>query len=361
MRVGYPRFVLGAALTLAVAAPGPAMATAAAPKAGTTTARTTTTAARTTTTGTAKASAAAAQPAFKLDVYPSYATAGFATTFKITVTNTSRGTTLHSIQLTPPRGFALARFTRTSPLRRTATILNRTLSVRNITVRAGATMPILVTATPPKARTQCHAAVMRWSTRAFQGTTPTGPQLALRTTGSQTAVTVVCPKFSGCGPGGNGCHTHQPTRVSNYDVSDNATSGGLNETIDVGRELICPGYTNRDKNWYDETLTNASPAPAGTAPFVDTVTYRIDNTTSSGVGFCLGASYDFTSASHAQAPHGTLPNGKPGFVGLLPPCRGGAPPCIANTAQPPDPAVSSGYDTVLTVLIPEIGDPWGGS
>ena len=104
-------------------------------------------------------------------------------------------------------------------------------------------------------------------------------------------------------------------------ISD-ASSGTLQQTLDVGTSLTCAGYQRRDPNWYEANVTPPSSQldTRATAPLVDDVTYTIKNTTSSGIGFCLGAAFEFTTASGAQAPARALPNGKPGFIGLLPTC-----------------------------------------
>jgi hypothetical protein len=300
---------------------------------------------------------ASGTPAVKLTIYPHYATAGLPTTFEVKVTNTSsQGTALRSLQLSPPRGFTLGH---TPLLRRTITIGTRSVAVRGITLKPGATIGLAVTATPPAGK--CRNAVLRWTPHAFAGAISSSTPLALQSARSNLGVKVVCPNTAACGDGGPPCSTALRTNVSSYNVVDNATSGTLNQTLDVGRPLICRGYRNRDANWYDSLLTGLAPSPPGAVPFVDNVTYKIVGATSKGIGFCLGATFDFTTASGAQAPAGTLPNGKPGFIGLLPLCRNSAPPCIANVAESNDPSVKSGKDTTLTVTIPEKGDPWGGS
>ena len=74
-----------------------------------------------------------------------------------------------------------------------------------------------------------------------------------------------------------------------------------------------------------------TPPPIATvAPIVNTVSYTIKNTTPAGIEFCLGAPYDFTTTSGAMAPAGKLPNGKSGFIGLIPSCSNRTPPCISE-------------------------------
>ena len=303
---------------------------------------------------------AAAGQSFKVDVYPAYTTAGLATTFVVTVTNTSSpGTTLQSVQVTPPLGFTVARPPSNGTLRRKTFVRGRTFSLHRISVHAGKKMLFSVTATPPAGK--CGHVRLRWSSRAFTGTAASGPQLALQSAGSSVGVTVVCPQLAACGDGGPPCSTGVPTSVSNYGVVSNASAGTLHGTLDVGRRLTCPGYTFHDPNWYDSLVVPpAAGFPPGTAPIVDVVSYTIKNTTLQGLGFCLGAGYEFTTASGAQARAGKLPTGKIGFIGLLPMCAAAGPPCIASISRRPDPAAATtGEDAVMSVQIPELGDPWG--
>lgn len=294
-------------------------------------------------------------------IYPRYATAGLPTTFEVMVTNTSSpstGKAVHSLTLKPPRGFRLVT-PRPGAQRGVRTLVqNHAFAIPEITVKPGATKRIVVTATPPAHR--CGKSVLRWATSAYEGATASGPQLALATPASQVGLKVVCPDIAACGDGGPPCSTKLDTNVSSYNVVDNATSGKLHQTLDVGKPLTCAGYTNRDPNWYDSVLTNLQPSPVGAAPFVDQITYLIKGAASNGIGFCMGATYDFITASGGQAPPSKLPNNKPGFIGLLPLCSNGTPPCISSITQAPDASVKSGYDTTLNVQIPERGDPWGG-
>ena len=303
--------------------------------------------------------AAAVSPAFKVNVYPAYTTAGLPTTFEVTVTNAaSSGTALQSVQIIPPVGFKVAHPASNAPLRRKILVQNRTFSIHGISVKPGAKMEFDVTATAPH---KCGNVRLRWSSHAFEGATPTGTQLALQPAASRTGVTVACPRLAACGDGGPACSTSVPTSVSNYRVVSSAGAGTLHGTLDVGTRLTCPGYTFHDPNWYDSVVVPpATGFPPGAAPIVDTVSYRIRNTTLGGLGFCLGAGYDFTTASGAKAPAGRLPTGKTGFIGLLPMCSAGGPPCIASISQQPGAgAGTTGYDAVMTIQIPELGDPWG--
>ncbi len=294
-------------------------------------------------------------PSFKVTISPAYATAGQWTTFEVTVANTSSpGTSLRSLQLTAPTGFTLQPAAN-SPWQHKPKIKGRTLS-RQVSVRPRSKVVFNVRATAPA---RCGKSVLRWSARAFQSATASGPQLALRSALSSVGVTVVCPLTAACGDGGPPCSTNVVTSVSTYGVVSNAGSGTLRQTLNVGNRLSCGAYRFRDPNWYDSGVISPTLPPAGTPPIMDQISYTIKNASPNGIGFCLGATYEFTTASGNPARAGKLPNGNAGFIGLLPMCSNGAPPCISTITQQPDASVGTGHDAVMSVQIPELGDPWG--
>ncbi len=349
MRVGGVRF---GRLALAVAASGALVALGGAPAAATPDAKPVARAAQQT--------PVIPKQSFKVTIYPAYTTAGMPTTFEVTVANSSApGTMLQSVQVSPPPGFTLSRPGPNAPFRRKTLVQRRTLSLRHISLKPGAKLQFNVNATAPK---RCGNLTRHWTSHAFQGATPTGAQLSLQSASSNFGVTVVCPRTAVCGDGGPECSTNLPTSVSSYGVLSNAATGTLRGTIDVGRRLTCGAYQFHDSNWYDSVVT---PPPPGTpppiasvAPIVDTVSYTIKNTTTQGLGFCLGATYDFATASGNQAPAAKLPTGTAGFIGLLPMCTPATPPCISKISQTSNP--SGSYNAVMTIVIPETGDPWGG-
>jgi hypothetical protein len=300
------------------------------------------------------------KPSFKVTVSPEYTTAGQPTTFQVTVVNTSpKGTILRSVKISPPSGFTPPRLAPGSPLRRKTKVRARTLMLHQISVNPGKRARISVTATAPTtcgSRTRLH-----WTSRAFAGQSGSGAELALNAAVSSLGVTVLCPDVMPCGVGGVTCKTSLVTSNSTYAVTSDATSGTLNQTVNVGNPLRCGGYRFRDPNWYDSVVTppTTSPPTTAPAPIVDSVSYTIRNATTKGVGFCLGAAYDFATASGAQARPGTLPTGNPGFIGLLPQCTNAKPPCISSITQQPDPNARSGHDVSMQIQIPESGDPWG--
>jgi hypothetical protein len=303
-----------------------------------------------------------APQSFSVTISPGYATAGQSTTFQVTVANTSSDATrLGSVKVTPPAGFTPPQPTPWTPLRGKTTVQNRTLSLRGLTLKPGGTVRLSITATAP---TKCGGrSVLQWSARAFQGKTGSGPRLALQSAASSQGVKILCPASAACGDGGPPCSTSLVTLDSTYAVVSDARSGTLRQTVNVGGRLVCGSYRFRDPNWYDSVVVPpASQTPtAAPTPIIDQVTYKIRNAKASGVGFCLGAAYDFTTASGRQAPAGTLPNGNPGFIGLLPRCSESKPPCIASVSQKRDAATKTGFDALLKIQIPETGDPWGGA
>jgi hypothetical protein len=300
------------------------------------------------------------KPSFKVTISPEYTTAGQPTTFQVTVINTSpKGTTLGSVKLSPPSGFTPPRPAPGSPLRRKTKVSSRTLMLHQIAVGPGKVARLSVTATAPA---NCGSrATLRWSTKAFVGQNGSGGRLALNAATSSLGVKVLCPDVMPCGVGGVACKTSLVTSNSTYAVTSDATSGTLNQTVNVGNQLRCGTYRFRDPNWYDSAVTPATTSPPTTAPapIIDSVTYTIRNATPKGIGFCLGAAYDFATASGTQARAGTLPTGNPGFIGLLPRCASAKPPCISAVTQQADPNARSGHDVTMQIQIPESGDPWG--
>jgi hypothetical protein len=288
---------------------------------------------------------------------PGYTTTSQQTTFLVDVTNTSAaGTTLRSVRLMAPKGFSLSPPPNT-PIGQHMVVQGRTLTVRRISVAPGQTLRFPVTATAPGT---CSRSELAWTARGFTAPNASGTQLSLQSALSQLTVKVLCPGVAPCGDGGPPCSTSLVTSQSTYGVISNASSGTLRQTVNVGRNLACGSYRFRDPNWYDSVVVSTSQTPITTAtPIFDHVTYKIRNTTAKGAGFCLGAAYDFTTASGNQARPGKLPNGNPGFIGLLPRCSKSKAPCIASVSQKPDPSTKTGFDIIMKIQIPENGDPWG--
>ena len=302
----------------------------------------------------------AAGASYKVMLSPEYATASQQTTLRVTVVNTSTSpTTLGSVKLTPPTGFTPPQPAPGTPLRSKIKVQYRTLTLQRISLKPGKQAQIWITSTAPR---KCGRTALRWTSQGFQGTTGSGPQVALDTAASSLGVTVLCPAAALCGDGGPPCSTSLVTSSSTYAVVSNAASGTLRQTVNVGSNLTCGRYQFRDPNWYDSVVVPPSSAPpptTPTTPVVDVVSYKIKNAKPQGIGFCLGAAYDFTTASGHRARATKLPTGAPGFVGLLPRCTYGKPPCISSVTKKPGAAGQSNPDVVMKIQIPESGDPWG--
>ena len=309
--------------------------------------------------GAPAATASQTPPSFKVTISPEYTTAGQPTTFQVTVVDTSTsGAGLGSVNLTPPAGFTPPQPLPGTPLRHKSHLHNRTLSLHSLELMPGHQAQLSISTTAP---TTCGRTHLHWASHGFETATGAGPQLTLDAALSSVGVSVLCPSTAACGDGGPPCSTSLVTSNSTYAVISDASSGTLRQTVNVGNRLACGSYRFRDPNWYDSGVAAASPPASGVAPapIVDHVTYRIRDATARGIGFCLGVAYDFATASGGQAPAGTLPNGNPGFIGLLPRCSKAAAPCIASISQPKDPSARIGFDALMTILIPETGDPWG--
>jgi hypothetical protein len=142
-------------------------------------------------------------------------------------------------------------------------------------------------------------------------------------------------------------------------------SGRLIAAQQPRQHITCRGYRLRDPTPVNFQLKTATPVN-----IVYAITERITNTTAKGIHFCLAANFAFRTASGRPARAAKLPDGTPGHIGLLPPCRTPLPPPGATTApcvQPittvKDAQSSTGVDVMVRARVPTRtqGDPWGGS
>jgi uncharacterized repeat protein (TIGR01451 family) len=313
------------------------------------------------------AGAAVARRSFAVVISPAYTTAGQPTTFTVTVRNTSTATApLAASNLVPPKGFKLMRVSLLHHHRGKARVQHNMATVQGTSVPRGGVVQTTVTAVAPMSA--CGKGVFRWSSGAATVTAigasdpAPGHRLTLQRGRSHLGTTVVCPQAKPCAPGA-ACSTSQTTNVSSYSASSNATTGTLQGGLDVGSHLICPGYKSKDPNWYDSIVNDTSPG------VVYQVKYKLDNIRPKFVRACVGLTYSFTTASGKPARAHKLPNGTPGFVGVLPACVGSAPtgPCVVSSTPSSDPKSKAGVDTNLVVQIPATpptgapaGDPWFG-
>jgi len=160
---------------------------------------------------------------------------------------------------------------------------------------------------------------------------------------------------------GKTCSTELETPVSGLHLTaspmpNSPSAGTITESFDVGKRLSCAGYAPRDSNWYEFVASSLNRAKM--------VGYTLKNTIPGRNQVCLGAPYEFTTRSGAPAPAGTLPSGKPGYIGLLPSCSqsgGGSGersgPCVRSITEQRS---KSETDTIVTFQIPSglPGDPW---
>jgi hypothetical protein len=158
----------------------------------------------------------------------------------------------------------------------------------------------------------------------------------------------------------NPCTSDLGTSTSDLGISADPAAGTITESVDVGSPLICDrahgDYTGFDANWYGFSETGT----------VDkTLSYEIFGLNSDQIGevqFCFGAPYDFTTAPGELAAAGMLPDGTPGFIGLLPSCDSTdeVAPCVDSVV----PFTDDHSGALGTVTVPGLtangapGDPW---
>lgn len=152
-------------------------------------------------------------------------------------------------------------------------------------------------------------------------------------------------------------------------VGSGATDAMLTESVNIGTPLSpnpgCAAYQPRSPDTYEFVVSAADRAKS--------VTWTVKNTTTDGFRVCFGAPYEFnvidpTTGEAEPAPAGTLPDGSPGFVGLLPACVVGnvnipnQGPCVQSLVDQEDANSTSGLDAVATITIPAglPGDPFIG-
>ena len=167
---------------------------------------------------------------------------------------------------------------------------------------------------------------------------------------------------------GKSCTASFSTPASSFSVTASPTSstpkiGTLSVSANVGTTpLTCAGYEAADPNWWEFFESTSTRNKL--------ITYTINNTNPYSIKVCFGAPYKFKTSSGGWAQSGTLPDGTPGFIGLLPfckasGCKGQSGPCV-KSIKPSSSEWSSesGYtNTIVTVQIPAdlAGDPWAHS
>jgi hypothetical protein len=218
--------------------------------------------------------------------------------------------------------------------------------------------------------------LLRRRSRAVAALTLVGC-LALATAGSAAAALhkKPCKRIRGCtvklAPPVGLPFTGPPMPVSHFGVTVNtaptstAGTGSQHGTLVTnqlsGQPITCQGYTQRSPTTVAFKLLTAKPLNINYI-----VTDTLTNTTAQGIQFCLAAPFAFKTLSGAPAAKTRLPDGTPGFVGLLPGCAN-APataPCLISVNTTPDTMDSStGVDVTLKARVPtrtKGGDPWVG-
>jgi hypothetical protein len=200
--------------------------------------------------------------------------------------------------------------------------------------------------------------------------------LALATAGSAAALVhkKPCKRIRGCtvtlprpvlpftGPQGP---TSQFAVAVNTAPNSTAGTGAQPGTLVAnqltGQPITCQGYTQRSPTTVAFKLLTKTPLNINYI-----VTDTVKNTTAQGIEMCLAAPFAFKTLSGKPAAKTHLPDGTPGFVGLLPSCTN-APataPCLEPVTTTPDVMGSTtGVDVILKARVPtrtKGGDPWAG-
>ncbi|HWC86077.1 MAG TPA: hypothetical protein VG388_06040 [Solirubrobacteraceae bacterium] len=143
-----------------------------------------------------------------------------------------------------------------------------------------------------------------------------------------------------------------------------STGGGVLVESVFGKseqDTLCGSYTSTDPNTYESLYTPATSTAADRSE-VDTITFAPAKKLGGSVQqilkaqqICFGDAKQFVTASGALATATTLPDGKPGFVGLLQTCTGSTVGPCHNRQQDttvPDANSPNGFDIVLVADVP---------
>jgi hypothetical protein len=164
-----------------------------------------------------------------------------------------------------------------------------------------------------------------------------------------------------------------PSGSFKVDVGSGSTDATLTESVDAGTPMDGPGSDPRadpgcasynppaaSADWYEFVV---QPVDGTTFDRSKTITWTVRGATTDGFEVCFGAPYEFDAqgTDSGLAPAGTLPDGSPGFVGLLDGCSEltSGSPCISSLTTQRDPNTGV-LEAVAVVSIPPglQGDPW---
>ncbi len=154
-----------------------------------------------------------------------------------------------------------------------------------------------------------------------------------------------------------------PTGSVNIVAQAGAGTGELVEATEAPlTDGECAGYDTLDQNGYvyESTVARSTVVTITIIPQTELKEPPIKVLQSQEI--CFGATQEFTDDQGQQAPAATLPDGMPGFVGLLPNCsEGSTGPCHDRSQDMlvPDDDSPTGFDIVLVANVPSsfAGDP----
>jgi hypothetical protein len=143
------------------------------------------------------------------------------------------------------------------------------------------------------------------------------------------------------------------------DVGSGPEAAILTESVDVGTEQHCDGYAPPDasRDWYEFVVSQSDRSK--------TLTWTVNDASPEGFAVCFGAPYEFqyinpSTGATGQAPAGTLPDGSPGFVGVLNSCdefsEGDPTPCVVSILG----TENGGTQAIVRIPAGNEGDPWPG-
>ena len=319
----------------------------------------------------ATTSAALATSSYSAVITPVSAPAGATTTFNVALTNNTTINGINSAMITPPQKFTLVGAS--SPQGTTQVQPNKVI-IRDLNLALGATVNVTVTATAPAQGGDPRD----WKTQAF-GNGPASAGVFLDDVTSMVTTPVTNPQtvpFScpaaGCSPP----PLSTPSTSFSAQVGPGSTDTTGTESVDTGTPMDgpgsppentgCAGYTPQSPDWYGLEVTATDRTK--------TVSLMVKNSDPSTFQLCFGAPYRFFDVMGEAAPAGTLPDGTPGFVGLLPNCEEGIgspgfrDDASSQSEEPPPASICASISpdeenpttTDVGVFIPAglPGDPW---